>query len=389
MKAVILAAWQGTRLLPLTKNTPKPLVSVWWKSIIEAIMKNTYKYVDEFFIVVKYKKEIFEEKLWKNFKGKKIHYIVQWEEKWTAAALWNIPIKKWDILLMNGDTIFDEKDYLSIIEEKNSAILVKKVENPEKYGIFSEEKWYATSIIEKPQTYIGNLANLGVYKFDEEILKFSKQVQLSQRWEYEITDAINSYLKENKVKLLSIKKDFIDITYSWDILQANASLLKNQKEKIKWKIEDGVSIKGKIQVWKNTIIKSGTYIEGNCIIWENCIIGPNAYLRDTVIVWNNCKIWNAVEVKNTTIGDNSNIAHLSYIWDSIIGNMVNIWWGFLSANIRHDKSTIKSPVKWELIDTGLKKLWVIVADGVKTGVKTCSMPGRVITENTLPGSIIS
>ena len=125
-------------------------------------------------------------------------------------------------------------------------------------------------------------------------------------------------------------------------------------------------------------------------IWENTVIWPNTYLRWNTVIWDNCKIWNAVEIKNCSIWNKTNVAHLSYIWDSIIWNNVNIGWGFISANVRHDKANIKVMVKWKLVDSWLRKLWIIIWDNVKTGIKSYSMPWRIIENDsfTNPWEII-
>ena len=101
-------------------------------------------------------------------------------------------------------------------------------------------------------------------------------------------------------------------------------------------------------------------------------------------------IWNAVELKNSCIWNNTNIAHLSYIWDSVLWNNINIGWGFISANLRHDKANIKVPVKWTLTDTWLYKLWIIMWDNCKIWINSSSMPWRVIENNILvnPGTEI-
>ena len=109
MKAIILAAWEGSRLRPITNTTPKPLVKIYGKSIIEYNLENIYKHVSEIIIIVKYREEDIKKHLWNNYKGTKITYKTQWEEKWTAAAI------KWieselDVIIMNGDSIFEEKD---------------------------------------------------------------------------------------------------------------------------------------------------------------------------------------------------------------------------------------------------------------------------------------
>jgi bifunctional UDP-N-acetylglucosamine pyrophosphorylase/glucosamine-1-phosphate N-acetyltransferase len=151
-----------------------------------------------------------------------------------------------------------------------------------------------------------------------------------------------------------------------------------------------VTIKGHIVLEEGAILKSGTYIEGNVYIGKWSVIGPNTYLRGNTVIGEKCKIGNAVEVKNSSIGDHTNIAHLSYIWDSVLWNHINIWWGMITANLRHDKWNIRVMIKDKLVDTGLRKLWAIVGDHTKTWANTMIYPGRVLQNGsfTLPWEIV-
>lgn len=391
MKAIILAAWEWSRLRPLTNTIPKPLIKIFGKSIIEHNLKNIYKYVTEIIIVVKYKQEIIRETLWDNYKWVKITYKEQCEEKWTWAAIRWIE-SDMDVLIMNWDSIFDKKDLKKILESKWYWVLVKNVPDPEKYWIFNVgNDGNIKEIVEKPENDIWNLANLWVYKFNSKILEIAEKIKISPRDEYEITDAINDFVKLFPFKAFPIEWEFIDIWYPWDILTANAHFLnKLSKSKIKGKIEEWVTIKWNIVLEEWAILKSWTYIEWNVYIWKNTSIWPHTYLRWSTTIWNNCKIWNAVEIKNTNIWDKTNVAHLSYIWDSILWNNINIGWWFIAANVRHDKANIKVPVKWILTDTWLRKLWIIIWDNCKTWINTSSMPWRVLDSGsfTEPGSII-
>ncbi len=391
MKVIILAAWEWSRLRPFTNTIPKPLIKICWKSIIEYNLEHIYKYVNEIIIVIKYKWEFIKKTLWYNYKWVKISYVEQWEKKWTAAAL--IWIKTWfDVLIMNWDSIFEKEDLENIINHPWYWVLVKKVDNPEKYWIFKLDKSNnINQIIEKPKENIWNLANLWVYKFNEKIIEISEKIKISNRWEYEITDAINEFVKKFPFKAIEIKWEFIDIWYPWDILTANKYFLdKLTKNQIRWQIEESVTIKWNIILEEWAILKSWTYIEWNVYIWKNTKIWPNIYIRWTTVIWEWCKLWNAVEVKNSHIWDKTNIAHLSYFWDSIIWNNVNIGGWFVTANLRHDKANIKVPVKWILTDTWLYKLWVIIWDNCKTWINSSSMPWRVLENNTFtnPWTII-
>jgi len=391
MKAIILAAGRWTRLKPITNTTPKPLIKIAWKSILEHNLDIIYNKVDEIIIIVKYLKEKIKSEIWNKYKWIKVSYIIQWDDKWTwAAIMWlNFDL---DTVIMNWDSIFHKEDINALIDIKWYWVLVQKVEFPEKYWIFKvDENDNISSIIEKPSKFIWNLANLWVYKFNSKIFEYVNNIELSKRWEYEITDAINTFVKNFPFKAIEIKHSFIDIWYPWDILTANKYFLdKFTSSDIKWEIEEWVTIKWNIVLEEWAILKSWTYVEWNCYIWKDTSLWPNTYLRWSTVIWNNCKIWNAVEVKNSSIWNNTNIPHLSYVWDSIIWNNVNLAWWFMVANLRHDWKNIKMPIKWVLIDTWLRKLWCIIWDNVKTWMKTSVYPGRIIENDTItiPNEVI-
>lgn len=232
MKAIILSAWQWTRLKPITNEIPKPMVRILNKPILEYIIENIYSKVDEIIIVVWYKPEAIINYFWDNYKWTKITYHYQVEDKkWTGSAImWiNIP-KDTDIFLMYWDSIFEKEDLAKILDLKWYWCLVKEVTNPEKYWIFKQdENGFAIKIIEKPSEFVWNLASLGVYKFNYEIFELVYKIELSTRWEYELTDALNLFLKNNKFKLEKIEWKFIDITTSEDIGKAEVELMKSVK----------------------------------------------------------------------------------------------------------------------------------------------------------------
>lgn len=380
MKVIILRAWEWTRLRPITDTIPKPMINIFWKNILEHNIESIYNLVDEIIIVVKYKKEIIIDFFKDNYKWTKVSYIEQWDEKWTGAAIRWIDIWQNDVVIMNWDSIFSSDDLYGLSTLKWYWALVQKVEEPSKYGIFGvNDNWFAISIIEKPKEFIWDLANVWVYKFSHEIINISNNISLSSRWEYEITDSIKEFISQNDFKLIQTTSPFIDVWYPWDILSANSIFLdKLVFDEISWEIEQNVNIKWNIILWKNSIIKSWTYIEWNIYIWENCIIWPNAYIRWNTTILDNSKVWNRCEIKNSYIWKNTTISHLSYIWDSVIWNNVNIAWGFIRANLRHDNQNIKVKIKDDLVDTKLRKFGCIIWDWVKTWINTQTMPWRII-----------
>jgi bifunctional UDP-N-acetylglucosamine pyrophosphorylase/glucosamine-1-phosphate N-acetyltransferase len=385
MQAVILAAGKGTRMLPLTETRPKPMLKVANKPILEHNLEQLVDLVDEVILVVGYKKEIIKNYFGSNFKGLKIKYVEQKEQKGTGHAL---EIAKNDLdndfIVLAGDDLYFKEDIEKVLK-KQPCILVKEIENPEDFGVVEIENSEVINLEEKPKNPKSNLVNTGLYHLSKEI--FSYKLKLSERGEYELTDYIKSTLPIDFV----IAKNWFPLTYPWNLLEANEFLIsKIEENEILGEVEKGVYIGEKVKIGKGTIVRKGSYIEGNVIIGKNCKIGPNCYIRGSTSIGDNCHVGNAVEIKNSIFFENSNAPHLNYIGDSIIGANCNLSAGSITANLRHDRANVKVIVKNKLIDTKRIKFGAIIGDNVKLGIGTLIYPGRKISSHktTLPGEVI-
>ncbi|HIH42615.1 TPA: NTP transferase domain-containing protein [Candidatus Woesearchaeota archaeon] len=425
MQAIILAAGKSTRTYPLTVTKPKPLLKIANKTILEHNLEQLalVKEINEVIIIIGYQKEQIIDvivnkyqneykrndfgKHAENFKIKnkiKLRYFEQKEQLGTGHALMQVKDALHDrFIVMNGDDLFSGKDIAAAIKHRY-AVLGAKVKEPSRFGIIvshkKDDKNLVKEIVEKPKSFVGNIANTGLYVFDKKIFDF--KLKKSSRGEFEIIDYVNFLIEKEGVYAETVSDYWFSIGYPWDLLEANEFFVGKvtegvnksngsaSKNKINCEKEENVTIKGNILVGKGTRLLSGTYIEGNVVIGENCKIGPNCYLRGSTSIGNNCHIGQAVEIKNSIIGDNSKIPHLSYIGDSVVGDGVNFGAGTITANLRHDNANIKSIVKDELVDSGRRKLGVIIADNVHTGIHTTLYPGRKLWPgtSTLPGEIV-
>ncbi len=395
MNLVIMAAGEGSRMQPLTGTTPKPLLKICGKTIIEHNIDSIIKYFDAIYIVVKYKKEVFPVYFGDEYKGKPVYYIEQSEQKGTWAAILSLKGKvKWEFIVVSGDDLYNETDIMDLAKHEWYATLCKQVANPCDFGIFTvDNRGKATGIIEKPTDLsIGNLANIGNHKFDDRIFSDLEKLPLSPRWELEITDLIHQYIREGRYSVVEATGHWITIGYPWDLLKANEEIIGKYTSTVNHggTIEGNVTIKGNVYLEEGAVIKSGTYIEGNAYFGKNSSIGPNAYIRENTSIGNNSKVGAFVELKNSYIGESSAIPHLSYFGDSIIGNHVNIGGGSKVANLRHDGTNIRAKIKDKLVDTGRRKLGAIIGDGAHLGIGTLIYPGRTIPTDwtTFPGEIV-
>jgi bifunctional UDP-N-acetylglucosamine pyrophosphorylase/glucosamine-1-phosphate N-acetyltransferase len=84
--------------------------------------------------------------------------------------------------------------------------------------------------------------------------------------------------------------------------------------------------------------------------------------------------------------DETHIGHLSYVGDSVIGTRCNFGAGTITANLRFDDGNVKMAVKGKEVDTGRRKLGIVLGDNVKTGIKASFMPGVKVGANTWIGA---
>jgi bifunctional UDP-N-acetylglucosamine pyrophosphorylase/glucosamine-1-phosphate N-acetyltransferase len=190
--------------------------------------------------------------------------------------------------------------------------------------------------------------------------------------------------------VFAAKTSFL-IRYAWDFLRANeqyvASLLENI---IEGDIHSSAVIEGVIHLGSGTRILPGVFIEGNVVIGSNSKIGPNCYIRGNTSIGDGCHIGQSVEIKNCLILSKTNVGHLSYVGDSVLGEKVNFGAGTTTSNLRHDGKNHRSEINGGLIDTGRRKFGTIVGDRVHTGINTSIYPGRKLWPDTTtrPGEIV-
>ncbi|MFQ5976002.1 MAG: bifunctional sugar-1-phosphate nucleotidylyltransferase/acetyltransferase [Candidatus Hydrothermarchaeales archaeon] len=394
MKAVILAAGRGTRLEPVTSDLSKCMLPLVGKPILEHILNSVKDVgIEEAIIIVGYMKEKIKDHFGDGSNlGLNLEYIDQVEMEGTAHAIGLANVDT-DFLVLNGDTLISSADINNIVKNHETAatIGVRKVEDPSNYGVVEIDNGKVKAIVEKPKEFVSNLANAGIYVFSPKIFNAIKRTKKSERGEYEITSSIEILIKEGEaIKGVELLGRWSDIGNPWNYLDSNQEILKEMDTRIVGIVEEKVTLKGTLILGKNSVVKSGTYIEGPVYIGENTTVGPNAFLRSFTSIGNNCRVGNAVELKNSIINDNTNVPHLSYVGDSIIGKNCNFGAGTLVGNLRLDERSVKMRIKDELTDTGRRKMGCVVGDNVKTGLNVMINSGRKIGSNSMigPGIVV-
>lgn len=395
MQAVILAAGQGKRMGPLTQNRPKVMLPAANKPLLSHVMLSVRNAgIKEFVLVVGYNagavKEYFGDGSWMNAS---IEYARQKNQLGTADAAASAQELVEDrFLLLNGDVIVSPQHIKNLIKQKYDVVLTaREVGNPSEFGVLEVKGGRVLRIIEKPKKPKTNLANAGVYVFPESIFDAIKKTKLSVRKEYEITESLQLLIDGGAdVGYLTLKNDCLDIGKPWDLLDANEYFLSCMQPEVKGEIEPLATLKGSVSVGEGTIIRNGSYIEGPVAIGRNCDIGPNCYIRPATSIGDDVRIGNAVEIKNSIVMKGTNIGHLSYVGDSIVGERCNFGAGTKVANLRHDGKTIRVRLRDVFMDSGRRKLGTIMGDDVHTGINSMINTGAVVESGAdiAPGEFV-
>jgi len=205
MKGVILAGGLGSRLLPLTKITNKHLLPVYNKPMIyypiEVLKKAGIR--DILIISGRHHAGHFLELLGRGEElGLRLSYSIQEKEGGIAEALSLAEdfVGNDNVTVILGDNIFEDNFERDITSFKEGArIFIKKVEDPERFGVAEIAGNKVINIEEKPKFPKTNYAVTGIYIYDSNVFKIIKTIIRSERGELEITDVNNKYIYEGKM----------------------------------------------------------------------------------------------------------------------------------------------------------------------------------------------
>jgi glucose-1-phosphate thymidylyltransferase len=219
-KGIILAGGMGTRMSPLTKAVNKQLLPIYDKPLIfyPLSILMLAKIKDILIIVNKGQLEQYK-KIIPN--GKRLGINIQYKEQDTprglpdAFILGEQFINNQNVAMILGDNFFYGQSLSSMLHtciklNKGAKIILHKVLDPQKFGVAKIKKRKILSIKEKPKKFFSDLAITGLYFFDKNVVKYSKELKPSKRNELEITDLLNKYKKNN-----SLSAEFIGRGGAW------------------------------------------------------------------------------------------------------------------------------------------------------------------------------
>lgn len=297
MKAIIPVAGAGTKLRPHTYTQPKALIPIAGKTILSFIVDQLHDAgINEFIFIVGYLGEKIQDYVKNTFPTLTCHFVYQNERQGTGHAieLTRSLVGTDEVFVALGDTIC-EYDVKEMVNSPYSALAVKKVDDPRKFGVAEiDEAGFIDHVVEKPSIPKSNMALVGLYKIKETEFLFGCLHHLFKEdiktlGEYNLTDALDCMIQRGaRFKAFKVKNWF-DCGKKETLLESNATLLK----------------------------KTGGNVT-NCHSYQDTIIIP------PVSIAAGCQIKNSIIGPHVAIGADTNIQH-SIVRDSIIGSYTNLY----------------------------------------------------------------
>ncbi len=428
----ILAAGRGTRM---KSDLPKVLHKLAGRSLVERVLDScSLLDLDRQIVIIGYQGEKVKQAL---SHRQSVEFVKQTEQLGTGHAVQQLMSSlegyQGDLLVLNGDAPLLRPETLRQLVEthqtkQNAAtLLTANLPNPQGYGrVFCNGDNLVSHIIEDRDCTIAQKqnrrVNAGIYCFNWQKLAQSlpKLSTDNDQQEYYLTEIVNylnpvmafdaeDYRETNGIndrRQLSAAYDILQARIKDDWMKAGVTMINPSSITIdeNVQLEPDVIIEPQTHLRGNTTIATGSRIGPGSLIENSQIgsnvtvlysvvtdsevaannrIGPYSHLRGNVKLGESCRVGNFVEIKKTTIGANTNMAHLSYLGNATLGENVNIGAGTITANYdgkQKHPTTIKQGTK-----TGSNS--VLVAP-VTLGANVTVAAGSVVTQDVKDNALV-
>lgn len=313
MKIIVPMAGRGSRLRPHTLITPKPLVCVAGKPIVQHLVEEIVSVCNEkveeiAFIIGDFGKEVEESLCNIALKlGAKPKIYYQKEPLGTAHAILCAKNSlKGNCVIAFADTLFKAKFQLD--KSKDGIIWVSKINDPSSFGVVKlDTNNNISAFVEKPEKFVSDLAIIGIYYFnDGEYLQKELQYlidnNIKEKGEYQLTNALENMQRKGKMFSPARVQEWLDCGNKTATIHTNQRVLVNKG--------GYVSKKAKLE---NSKIIEPCYVSDSAKI-KNSVIGPYVSVGPNTVIENS-------KIKNTILQGDSSILE-AQLYNSMIGRNV-------------------------------------------------------------------
>jgi mannose-1-phosphate guanylyltransferase len=341
MKAVILVGGLGTRLRPLTCNTPKPMIPLVNQPFIEwMLLRLRDQGINEVVLAVQYLAERFRDALGDGSRLEmKLHIVEEPEPRGTAGAVKNVEhLLDGPTFVFNGDvmTDLDLQAMLAFHREKQSKVTISltPVEDPTQFGLVEMDRDnHVQRFLEKPrpEDITTNLVNAGTYIIEPDVFRYvpPNQFYMFERGLFPVVlqtgDGMYGFPSRAYWTDIGKPQTYIDVHHDVLIGKVKYSFRGTQLADRVWlegdaDIHPGAQIVGPVVIGPGVTIERGARVIGPTVIGPGCHIGPECSIEGAVL-WAGNTLEEGVVLRNSVLGRGNHIGAGTHITDgAIIGD---------------------------------------------------------------------
>lgn len=316
MKIIVPMAGKGKRMRPHTLTIPKPLLPIAGKPIVQRLVEDIAKICNEaidevaFIIGPDFGGEVEKSlvKVAENLGAKGSIYYQETAEGTAHAIMCAEPSLDGKLIVAFADTLF--KADFKLDSEKDGIIWVQKVEDPRAFGVVKvDDSGHITEFVEKPETFVSDLAIIGIYYFKDGAylkseLKYLLDNDIREKGEYQLTNALENMKSKGTKFAPGAVTEWLDCGNKDATVNTNTRILEFNRS------NDLVASSAET---KDSVIIPPCYIGENVKI-TNSIIGPYVSLGDNTVIENSV-------IKHSLVQEGCKISDAMFD-NSMIGNHV-------------------------------------------------------------------
>lgn len=374
--AVVLAAGEGTRLRPLTRNRPKPMLPAGNRPIVEYVLDALIEAgIKRICFVVGYKRSRVQEHFGPTYRDVPIRYVVQSKQLGSGHALQQAEEKlEGSFVVVNGDRVIEPSIVTDVLEasQDEDAATLAVLERPvdSRYGAVVMRDSTIVELIEKPDDEY-RLVNGGVYVFDQRIFDALAETP-RQSGSLLLTDAVDLLVYEASVRGVRTEGLWVDATYPWDLLTVSRALLEHG-------LVDGPQPRADVWVADSAIVHDDATLQAPVVIGPDCELGPGSVVGPEVALGRNVTVGSNATVESSVIDTDTRIGAGSTLIDCVSGQDVDLGAGTIVPGGPADVQVNESLFRDE-------RLGAVFADRVQSGGGVRCKPGALVGTNARIGT---
>ncbi|ELY42073.1 sugar phosphate nucleotidyltransferase [Natronorubrum sulfidifaciens] len=305
--AIVLAAGEGNRLHPLTKNRPKPMLPAAAKPILEHVFDQLIDAgITEIVVVVGYKRERIQSHFGPSYRDVPLTYVTQDKQLGTGhAVLAAEAAVDGTCLVVNGDQIAASRIIRDTLEAHDTAATVALLQRSsvDGYGGVLVDEDRVTTIVEDPPDDREYLLNAGIYVLEPVAFDAIRAAE-PRAGERLLVDGLSKLIEWGDVVRGAISEGFwVDATYPWDLLDVSfelfdTGLIDRQSTR---------NVHETATVHESAVIREPVIVDRDCVIEPGAVVGPNVCLGENTTVGSNAVVERSVVDTDTRIGANATV----------------------------------------------------------------------------------